>query len=124
MSAGSALPPPTPEAEDRFVQGISSESPEVVAACVRAALAAGRPALAARVVGLLTEDGPSDPDLDKARRAARFLLMQGGPVVQLEEQLDIILGRLRARRMKRARRRQRDKLRENPRDPSKRRPIK
>ncbi len=123
MSAATALPHPTPEAEDRFIQGLADQSPELVAVSVRAALAAGRPALAARAVGLLAADGHSDPDLDKARKAARFLLMKGGTAVQIEEQLDLILGRLRTRRMKRARRRQRDKLRENPRDPSRRRPI-
>jgi hypothetical protein len=73
-------------------------------------------------VGLLGDDGAGDPDLDKARRAARFLVMRGGPTVQVEEQLDLILERVRRRRMNRAKRRQRDKLRDKPRDPSKRRP--
>lgn len=124
MSAAIALPLPTTEAEDRFIQSLADLDSDRVAAAVRAALSAGRPALAARAVGLLGDDDPSDPDLARARKAARFLLMKGGPVVQIEEQLDLILGRLRTRRMKRARRRQRDKLREKPRDPSNRRPLK
>ena len=124
MSAAVALPLPSPEAEDRFIQDLAGQDADQVADAVRAALAARRPALAARAVGLLGDDDGSDPDLARARKAARFLLMKGGPTVQIEEQLDVILGRLRTRRMKRARRRQRDKLREKPRDPTKRRPIK
>jgi len=124
VSDAVSLPRPTPEDEDRFIQSLSDQGPEGVADAVRAALAAGRPALAARAVGLLGNAGSDDADLAKARQAARFLLMKGGPAAQIEEQLDLILARMRTRRMKRARRRQRDKLRQTPRNPSKRRPIK
>ncbi len=119
-----ALPSPSRQAEDQFIRDLAGREPEEVAAAVRAALAAGRPALAARAVGLLGETDEPDPHLDKARRAARFLLMKGGPVDLVDEQLALILGRLRKRRMKRSRRRQRAKLKARPPDPLKRRPLK
>lgn len=125
MSAeGPALPRPTTADEDRYIADLAGQDPTVVADGVRAALAAGRPSLAARAVGLLGDTGDDDPELDRARGAARFLVMQGGPGAQVEEALDDLLGRLRGQRMAQARRRQRDKLRERPRDPTTRRPRK
>ena len=117
------LPRPTPEDEDRFIAALTSADPETVALAARRALRAGRPALAARALGLLGEV-PTDPELDKARRAADLLLLQGGREAEIDAHLDWILERLRADRMKRARRRQRDKLRAKARDPLKRRPRK
>ncbi len=116
------LPRPTPEEEDRFIETLSGQDPERIAEAVRATLAAGRPALAARAVGLLGDEGAIDSDLDKARRAAHFLLLKGGAASEVEEQLDWILERLRLRRMTRAKSRQRAKLKRRPRDPNKRRP--
>jgi hypothetical protein len=90
-----ALPPPGAAEEDAFVWGLDDAPPDDVAALVGMALDAGRPQLAARLVGLLPDD-LHDPDLDRARAAAR-LLLQGADAPDAPE-LDAVWRRLRARR--------------------------
>jgi hypothetical protein len=68
------LPPRGVAEEDAFVWGLlDAAPPEAVADLVGEALEAGRPQLAARLVGLLPDD-LQDPDLDRARAAARFVV--------------------------------------------------
>jgi hypothetical protein len=91
------LPPRGAAEEDAFVWGLLPDAPpEDVAALVGDALDAGRPQLAARLVGLLADD-LQDPDLDRARAAAR-LVVQGaeGPA---GSELDLAWRRLRERRL-------------------------
>ena len=96
-----ALPSRAREAEDAYVDGLRDASGDEVRSAVIDALGAGRVQLAARLVGLLPDDG--DPDLDKARRAARFLLTKRDPVV--ENELHVLMSRLHKRRRQRFQRR-------------------
>lgn len=74
-----ALPDRSPAAEDAWIETWREAEPdETLAAAVSAALAAGRPQLAARLVGLLdgrVELPPGSPLL-RARRAAGLLLLR------------------------------------------------
>ena len=95
------LPSRSREAEDAYVAELRDAAGDEVRSAVMDALGDGRVQLAARLVGLLPEDG--DPDLEKARRAARFLLTQRDPVV--EEELSVLMARLHERRRQRFQRR-------------------
>lgn len=73
------LPARDPAAENAFVAAWSADpDPGVLPDVVGAALDARRPRLAARLVNLL-DDGvvDGDPNLERARRAARLLLLEG-----------------------------------------------
>lgn len=74
-----ALPERSPAAEDAWIETWREAEPdETLAGAVAAALAAGRPQLAARLVGLLdgrVEIPPGSP-LQRARRAAGLLLLR------------------------------------------------
>jgi hypothetical protein len=60
--------------EDAFVWSLlDGAPPDTIAELVGEALEAGRPQLAARLVGLLPEDR-DDPDFERARAAARFVV--------------------------------------------------
>jgi hypothetical protein len=90
-----ALPSRDLAEEDAFVWALlDGLDPDEVARWVGEALDAGRPQLAARLVGLLPDD-VANPDLDRARAAARL-------VVQAEEadpsELEAAWRRLRDRR--------------------------
>ncbi len=87
-----SLPPPDRGAEDAFLdQWQTSDDLDGLAACVSAALEAGRPQLAGRLVGLLEgrveiEPGPA---LERARNAARLLVVaRPEAVAALAEDLD------------------------------------
>jgi len=110
------LPPRSHEAEQAFLDGLDDD--EVLAAVVREALAAGRPALAGRAVQRIGGD-LDDEELVKARQAARFLVLGKSPDLV---ELDGLLDRIRLRTLSRAKRRTRARLKgEFRQDPSKRR---
>jgi hypothetical protein len=90
------LPPRGAAEEDAFVWHLlDGAPPEVVADLVGQALEAHRPQLAARLVGLLGDD-LQDPDLERARAAARFVV-QGAEADPSE--LELAWRRLRERRL-------------------------
>ena len=73
-SVRTGLPPRGAHEEDAFVWSLlDGAPPDGVAELVGEALAAGRPQLAARLVGLLPDE-LQDADLERARAAARFLV--------------------------------------------------
>ena len=91
------LPPRGAAEEDAFVWGLLEDAPnDDIAALVGDALEAGRPQLAARLVGLLSED-MEDPDLDRARAAARLVVQGAGTPAGSE--LDAAWRRRRERRL-------------------------
>ncbi len=105
-----ALPPPRPVEEDAWLADLAQAHPEVVVEAVAEALAARRPQLAARAVGLLPEDADA-PGRARARRAARLLLLQPadrrGPVIA---ELEAAVSEMKDAWMTRARRRQRARI--------------
>ena len=108
-----ALPARTPDAEDAFVAAWqAADDPEPLAAVISEALAARRPQLAARLVTLLPDDGddPAHPTLDRARAAARLLLV-ATPDPQAAADLDAAWQGARDAWMKRARTRMRRRSR-------------
>ncbi len=86
------LPSPERSAEDAYLAAwAQSEDDEGLAACVTAALEAGRPQLAGRLVGLLDGRVEIEPGsaLDRARTVARLLVLARPEQVQgLVEDLD------------------------------------
>ncbi|MCB9664531.1 MAG: hypothetical protein H6732_10470 [Alphaproteobacteria bacterium] len=104
----SLLPPRTSEAEDAFVAGWADGIAEGdLPAVIDAALAAGRVALAARLVGLVEGD-EDDEAWARARRAAQLVLhRQLGPEDVSWSELQDAWREVRRRRMRRARLRQR-----------------
>lgn len=111
------LPPRSHEAEQAFLDALGDDD-EALVEVVRAALAAGRPALAGRAVQRIGAQ-LDDRDLERARKAARLLCLSKAPdLVQLDE----LLERMRLRTLSRVRRRTRARLKgEFRQDPSKRR---
>ena len=109
----SDLPDRSHDAEDQWVSALEGASTEDLLGRALAALAEGRPSLAARVVGLLPDavaDG--EPGLERARAAARMLLLapldRRGPVIaELEDAVQACrtahVARARARHRKNAR---------------------
>ena len=72
------LPPRGAAEEDAFVWSlVDGAPPDSIAELVAEALAAGRPQLAARLVGLLGDE-LQDPELERARAAARFVVQGAG----------------------------------------------
>ena len=63
--------------EDRFVSAHSDADPSRLTELVGLALDAGRVGLAARLVGLIPESAVPKPSLDRARAAARLLVLRG-----------------------------------------------
>jgi hypothetical protein len=110
------LPPRGAAEEDAFVWGLLQDDapPDDVAALVSDALDAGRPQLAARLVGLLSDD-LHDPDLDRARAAARLIVQGTEPPPGSD--LDAAWRRLRERRMTWRARLTEPWIRTNPLDP-------
>lgn len=104
------LPPPRPVDEDAWLTALAEEHPDVIVGAVTDALAARRPQLAARAVGLLPEDADG-PGVDRARRAARLLLLspvdRRGPVLA---ELEAAVMEMKEAWMLRARRRQRKRI--------------
>ena len=97
--------------EDRWVQAQGSAKPEVLEALVRAALAAGRPRLAGRLVGLLPPDWGEDEDLARASRAARLILLEpAAQVDELAEELRLLFEIRRRHRMHKAKGRSRKRV--------------
>jgi hypothetical protein len=109
------LPPRGAAEEDAFVWGLLADArPDDVAALVGEALEAGRPQLAARLVGLLPED-VQDPDLDRGRAAAR-LVVQGAEAPG-DSELDSAWRWLRERRLSWRSRISEPWIQRNPLDP-------
>lgn len=63
--------------EDRFVVEQANADASVLRELVGRALDAGRVGLAARLVGLIPESAEPEPALERARAAARLLLLRG-----------------------------------------------
>ena len=101
------LPPRGQHDEDAWIQALQDADDDHVAACVRAAVRAGRPGLAARAVGLLSDD-VDDPDILRAQSAARLLCLTP-PKAQWVE-LDDALTALRKRRLARFKARHRKRI--------------
>lgn len=101
------LPARAPEAEEQWLSGLRELDDERLGEAVKACLRAGRPQLAARVVGLLGGES-DDPEILKARRAARLLCLNAPRAWEAE--LDELLARIRQRHMRRATLRARDRL--------------
>ena len=99
-----SLPGRATSEEDAWIRGLHGQDEHAIVDAVRAAVQAGRPALAARAVGLLHED-QDDPDLVRAQNAARLLCLRPEPVLWVE--LDDALEQLRARRLARFKERHR-----------------
>lgn len=100
---------------------LAARSDEEVAEASRAALRAGRPMLAARAVGMMDQVAWGDPELDRARRAARFILAQPTPDQAPTAELDEALGSLQASWVARFKRRLRQ-VNRTPDEPPQRRP--
>jgi hypothetical protein len=97
--------------EDRWVQAQGSVEPELLEALVRAALEAGRPRLAGRLVGLLPPDWGEDEELARASRAAGLILLE--PAAQVDvfaEELRVLFENRRRQRMRNAKRRSRKRV--------------
>lgn len=90
-----ALPARDTAEEDAFVWSLLDGSPDEIVHLVGEAIDAGRPQLAARLVGLLPDE-LEDPDLNRARAAARFVV-QGADADWSE--LDTAWRRARERRL-------------------------
>ena len=103
----SGLPAPTPQAEDAYVSFFANESEEALVQAIQASMRAGRPALAGRLVGMLASES-EDPDVLKARRAARMLCLSAP--THWEEELQDLLERVRERHLQRATSRSRRRL--------------
>ena len=93
--------------EDAWIEGLSTADDEQVVDAVKAAVRAGRPALAARAVGLMA-DASDDEDVQRALRAARLLCLTP-PKAQWVE-LDNALDALRTRRLARFKARHRKRM--------------
>jgi hypothetical protein len=78
--------------------------------CVRMAVQAGRPGLAGRAVGLVGGQNLDDPDVLKARRAARMLCIERP--LSWQADLDELLQGLRKQLMRRAKTRARRQLKQ------------
>ena len=106
------LPPRTNEAEDQFLRDMAGVPADVVLSAAIQAVEDGRPMLSARLIGLLPPDTDlSDaPGLQRAQQAARFLLLapadRRGPVI---EALEEALSGMKARYLRRATKRQRQR---------------
>ncbi len=110
--------------EDAWIQSLDGGAvPHLIDACL-AAMDAGRPGLAARVLSLLEdEDIPDVPELERARRAARLLLLapvdRRGPIIA---ELEAEVASLRRAHVARARARQRRRARGDDASPLRRKP--
>lgn len=94
------LPPKSAAAEDHFVAEMREAATEDLIEAVREAVRGGRPQLAGRLVGLLGEQAPDDPELQRAQRAASFLCLTPDDPVMLQV-LDEALAHLQAQRVQR-----------------------
>lgn len=108
------LPPPTPAEEDAYLDSLRAAEHEDVLAAVQEAMGAGRPQLAARMVGLLPRSMAKDnPAVARARKAARMFLMASldrrGPIIA---ELEAAVRALRADWVQRARARQRAQVKD------------
>jgi hypothetical protein len=113
------LPARTAEAEDEFVASLETAPPETLIPLVTDCVAASRPMLAARIVSLIPEtptgdnSAPSDPAIDRARRASRLLLVapvdRRGPVIA---EFESAVAELKSRFVTRARARHRKNARD------------
>jgi len=107
------LPLPGQGAEDAFVAELSdADDTDRLVEAITAAMEARRPRLAARLVNLLDEQVEFEPGsrADRARRAARFVLMQESPDDRSWSELAEAWRSLRRSRMRRIGRRQRQSL--------------
>jgi hypothetical protein len=104
------LPPRTRDDEDAFVASwLEVDDPDLLAEVVEEAMSAGRPQLAARLVGLLG-DAYIEPgsDLERAKRAAALFLMHAQtPEDRSWAEFEDAWSRVRRRRMQRIKARMR-----------------
>lgn len=114
------LPLPGQEEEDRFVARLTGADADVLTEAIESAITAQRPRLAARLFGLLEEELDIEPgsELDRARRAARFLVVEGGPAALAQHWDDLQSSWTLARRTLAKRRRIRRRSRLEGKDPS------
>lgn len=106
-----SLPGRGREAEDAFVAAAAAADPEQLLAWVGEALDARRPQLAARLVGLIPDEVEAGPELDAARRAARFVLVgAAGDAERGFTELERTWSIVRRRRMRRIKERMRRSL--------------
>ncbi len=114
MERPDELPERTTEAEDAFVTAhAEAEDTEALVTAIQAAMAARRPRLAGRLVGLLEEsvEIEAGSELARAQQAAALLLHQDLPPEHVSwSELEDAWSRVRARRMKRIKRRMRDAM--------------
>jgi len=108
------LPERSHDAEDAFVAVLAaSDDNDALTEAVSASMAAGRPRLAARLVGLLSDRVEVTPgsDLARAQRAAHLLLFDKQRPQDLSwSELEDAWGQVRRRRMRRIRDRMRAAL--------------
>ena len=88
---------------------MESAAPERIEEAVRAALGAGRPRLAGRLVGLLPAGWvEQDPDLERAQKAAKLMLLNPeAQADQFMEELQVLFEIRRKKRMRRLKERSR-----------------
>lgn len=115
------LPDRTAEAEDAFIVSLETAPADTIIPLVTEAVAANRPMLAARLVGLIPETAaPSDPAVSRARRASHLLLVapvdRRGPVIA---EFEAAVADMKSRFVHRARARHRRNARDvmDPRKP-------
>jgi len=85
------LPKRGSSAENAWLGELREADEQRIIDCVKAAVHAGRPALASRAVGLLSED-QDDPVVLRAQQAARLLCVDGneGRWEQLDDALELL----------------------------------
>jgi hypothetical protein len=94
--------------ENQWVTGFLEAAPEAIEEAARLALEQKRVQLAARLVGLLKETG--DPDLERVRHLGGLQLLKGRDLVQAQEDVEVLLERLRKKRLARAKARHRKRV--------------
>jgi len=112
------LPPRTRPAEDAYVEAwLEVDDPDLIAEAVENAMAASRPQLAARLVGLLGDKAYVEPgsDLDRAQKAAKlFLMAPEAPEDRSWSTFEDAWSRVRSRRMRRIKDRMRASITGRP----------
>lgn len=99
------LPSPDPDDEAAFVRDLAADDDvEAVIEAIDAALAARRPKLAARLVGLVPDD-EDDPAVAAARRAASLFLLRAPTAQEESDELDLAWALMRRRARNRLRNR-------------------
>jgi len=112
------LPARTRPAEDAYVsEWLEVDDPDLIAEAVEVAMSAGRPQLAARLVGLLGDKAYVEPgsDLERAQKAASlFLMAPEAPEDRSWSDFEDAWSRVRSRRMRRIKDRMRASITGRP----------